>query len=74
VNGLVPTDPDIRYRLQSRHYEQSRYRLEYVQTGAARDAARFSWWTDIIGLFTIAVLVSFARLILFRRRYAYVAT
>jgi hypothetical protein len=74
VNGLVPTDPDIRYRLQSRNYEQARYQLDYVQTGVAADPSRFSWWTGAIGLFTIAVLLSFARLILFRRRFAHVAT
>jgi hypothetical protein len=74
VNGLVPTDPDIHYRLQSRNYEQSRYQLEYVQAGVAADPSSFSWWTGAIGLLTIAVRLSFARLKLLRRRYAHVAT
>lgn len=74
VNGLVPTDRDIRYRLQSRNYEQSSYRLEYVQAGVAPNASWVSWGSGAIGLFTIAVLLSFARLVLFRRRYPYAAT
>jgi hypothetical protein len=73
VNGLVPTDPDIRYRLQSRNYEQSRYQLEYAQAGVAAGPLLDPWWTGAIGLFTIAVLLSFARL-LSRRRRADVAT
>ncbi len=73
VNGLVPSDPDIHYRLQNRNYEQSRYQLEYVQAGVAADPSRLSWWTGAIGAVTIALLLSFARLTLSRRRHARVA-
>jgi hypothetical protein len=74
VNGLVPTDPDIHYRLQHRNYEQSQYQLEYVQAGVARDLPPSPWWTGPIGLITIAVLLASAGLIRSRRRHASVAT
>jgi hypothetical protein len=74
VNGLVPTDPDIHYRLQYRNYEQSQYQLEYVQAGVATDLPPSPWWTGPIGLFTIAVLLASAGLIRSRRRHASVAT
>ena len=73
VNGLVPTDPDIHYRLQSRNYEQSRYQLEYVQAGVAADPSWFSWWPGPIGVFTIAVLLTVARLMR-SKQHAHVAT
>jgi hypothetical protein len=74
VNGLVPTDPDIRYRLQSRNYEQSRYQLEIRPGGVAADRSWISWSMAGIGLVTMVVLLSFARLMLFRRRYSHAAT
>jgi hypothetical protein len=47
VNGLVPTDPDIRIAAQTRNYEQSWYRLEYSQGGRAAPAAGLrGWWSD----------------------------
>ncbi len=33
VNALVPQDPDIRIAAQSRNYEQSFYRMDYLQAG-----------------------------------------
>lgn len=34
VNGLAPSDPDIRMKTQKRNYEQSLYELDYVQSGS----------------------------------------
>jgi hypothetical protein len=73
VNGLVPTDSDIRYRLQSRNYEQSRYQLDYVQAGVPANPSWFSWWAGAAGLLTIAVLLSFARLKRSKRRHTHAA-
>jgi len=33
VNAISPDDPDIRIMAQNRNYEQSHYRLEYIQSG-----------------------------------------
>jgi hypothetical protein len=39
VNCLVPQDPDIRVIAQNRNYSQSRYELDYAQTGTLSLAA-----------------------------------
>lgn len=74
VNGLVPTDPDIHYRLQHRNYEQSRYQPNYVQAAGGADLSPASWWTGPMGLLAVALVLGLARLVVSRRQRARVAT
>jgi hypothetical protein len=68
VNCLVPRDPDIRIAAQNRNYQQSVYRLDYVQAGIRSGSPGFTWWSGGRGwLWTIA-LVLFARLAFLWRR------
>jgi hypothetical protein len=46
VNSLVSSDPEIRIGAQTRNYDQSSYRLDYVE-GSAASASRMSGsWSD----------------------------
>jgi len=45
VNCLVPRDPDIRLTRQNRNYQQSFYRLDYVQAGVRSSPLSFAWWS-----------------------------
>jgi hypothetical protein len=64
VNGLVPSDPDIRIAAQSRNYEQSFYRLDYAQAGTPADVSTRAWrpgawgWLGVAALLPLAWLVS----------------
>jgi hypothetical protein len=71
VNGLVPRDPDIRISRQSRNYEQSSYRMEYVQAGVDAGPPRFSWPANAFGwLGTPAILFAVIALRVRRRARA----
>ena len=67
VNGLVPTDPDIRIRTQDRNYEQSFYQLDYEEIDRS-DAVARARWPAAGGWLGAGALVLLARLSLFRRR------
>ena len=67
VNGLVPTDPDIRVGAQDRNYEQSFYQLDYEQTDRSDPLSR-ARWPAVGGWLGTGALVLFARLVLFWRR------
>jgi hypothetical protein len=43
VNGLVPSDPDIRVVAQKRDYSQSSYQLDYVQSGVGGNGTSPDW-------------------------------
>jgi hypothetical protein len=43
VNCLVPRDPDIRIVAQNRDYLQSRYELDYAQSGGRPAGLSFAW-------------------------------
>ncbi len=65
VNGLVPTDPDIRAGAQRRNRQQSHYELDYVQTGAtfiALAPAQSNLAPGWLWLATISALASLATL------------
>lgn len=62
VNCLVPRDPDIRITGQNRNYEQSLYRLEYVQAGAHSVPLSFAWWAAGPGWLGALALFLCARL------------
>jgi hypothetical protein len=65
VNCLVSRDPDIRIVAQNRNYSQSRYELDYVQSGVGSPA----WWSDDRGWLVTLALLLFARLaFLWRQR------
>jgi hypothetical protein len=70
VNGLVPRDPDIRLTAQSRNYEQSSYRLEYVQAGADAGPGppSLAWWSGSRGWLGAAALLPLAGLVALLRR------
>jgi hypothetical protein len=68
VNGLVPRDPDIRIAAQSRNYEQSFYRMDYLQAGAGPDSTSPGWWLATAALLQAALLPAVWRLALRRRR------
>jgi hypothetical protein len=70
VNGLVPTDPDIRATAQKRNYDQSFYRLDYVQAGPRSGPLSLSWWAGTPGWLGAAFLLGFAQLALLWRRRA----
>ena len=66
VNCLVPSDPDIRVTAQDRNYDQSFYRLDYVETGD-RSPLSLGQWSSAGGWLGTAALVLFARLAATRR-------
>ena len=49
VNGLVPSDPDIRLGTQQRSEDQSVYRLDYIDTSAAARTSSFMAWSRPLG-------------------------
>ena len=55
VNGLVPRDPDIRLGVQHRSYDQSVYRLDYAQAGAAADQFSPERWSGVVGWVAVVV-------------------
>lgn len=56
VNALVPRDPDITVGAQSRSYEQSSYRLEYVQRAAATARPFIQASSGARGVFLVVAL------------------
>lgn len=62
VNVLVPRDPNIRIAAQDRNYTQSRYRLEYVQTGAGSVTPSLGWLTGRLEWIGAGALVLFGGL------------
>jgi hypothetical protein len=61
VNCLVPSDPDIRVTAQSRNYEQSLYRLDYVETDPRAGPLSLAPWPAAAGWLGTAAVVLFAR-------------
>lgn len=70
VNSLVPRDPDVRITGQRRNYEQSSYRLDYVQAGAAPAPPAGAPWTGVRGWLGAAALLPLAWLASARHRRA----
>lgn len=68
VNGLVPRDPDIRLGAQQRSFDQSVYRLDYVQAGAARQPASVPRSTGVLAWVAALALLLFAGFTSVRRR------
>jgi hypothetical protein len=64
VNSLVPRDPDIRVIQQHRDYEQSHYRLDYIQGGASSFPLSRLW------LPSLAIVVAGRLAVLRRKRRA----
>ena len=67
VNGLVPRDPAIRLGAPHRSYDQSVYRLEYEQAGAAVGPLSLNRWSRVAAWFAVAVLLPLAWLTIRRR-------
>ena len=70
VNGLVPRDPDFRLGAQRRSHDQSLYRLDYAQAGAAVGLLSLERWSGVAGWFVVAALIPTAWLAV-RRRVAW---
>ena len=68
VNCLVPGDPDIAITTQNRNYEQSSYRLDYVETGGRGGPLSLARWPTVAGWSGAAALVLFGRFALRGRR------
>jgi hypothetical protein len=64
VNCLVPRDPQIRITRQHRNYEQSHYRLDYVE-GGARSFSSSRFW-----LASLAIVLAARFAVLRRKRRA----
>ena len=62
VNCLVPRDPDIRVTAQNRNYEQSLYRLDYMQGGFRSRPVSLAWWPAGSGWLAFLTIVLLARL------------
>jgi hypothetical protein len=81
VNTLVPSDPDIRIAAQTRNYDQSSYRLDYVEGSIAPVSPRRGWWSDALAALAVhasptrvvilssLVLISLCTAALLRSRY-----
>ena len=67
VNGLVPRDPAIRLGTPHRSYDQSVYRLDYSQSGAAVGPLSLDRWSRVAGWLAVAVLLPLAWLAMRRR-------
>jgi len=65
MNSLVPRDPNIRIREQTRNYQQSFYQLDYVQAGLG--PLSFTGWPTTLAWLSAALLLC-VRLALFWRR------
>ena len=66
VNGLVPRDPAIRLGAPHRSYDQSVYRLDYSQSGAAVGPLSLNR-SRVAGWFAVALLIPLAWLRIRRR-------
>jgi hypothetical protein len=73
VNSLVPRDPAISLGAQHRNYEQSSYRLEYVQAASRFGSPPVDWWSRIRSWVVIAALFPLAWLAMRRERRVTVA-
>lgn len=62
VNCLVPRDPNIRVTAQNRNYEQSLYRLEYMEGGFRSGPLSLAWRRDGSGWLAFLTIVLLARL------------
>jgi len=62
VNALVPTDPAIRITAQDRNYDQSFYRVDYVQSADGRGASSGPSWSGAGAWLGAAALLLSARL------------
>jgi hypothetical protein len=67
VNALVPRDAEIRLGAPHRSYDQSVYRLDYSQAGAAVGPSSLDSWSNVAGWFAVAVLTPMAWLTIRRR-------
>jgi hypothetical protein len=70
VNCLVPRDPDLRVTGQSRNYQQSFYRLDYVQAAVRSNPLSFTWWRGYAWLVILGILLVARLTILWRQRQA----
>jgi hypothetical protein len=71
VNCLSPTDPDVRITAQARNYDQSFYRLDYVQAPArATPLPSAAWSTSRVWLGVNAAVLAIWIATLLRQRRA----
>jgi len=68
VNGLVPRDSSIRLGAQRRSFDQSVYRLDYAQAGAAAPPPTIPRSTGIFGWVAATALLVFGGFLSVRRR------
>jgi hypothetical protein len=68
VNALVPRDPDIRLGAQQRSFDQSAYRLDYVQAGVAPQSGSIPGSTALVAWGAALALLLFAGVTSVRRR------
>jgi hypothetical protein len=68
VNSLVPRDPAILLGAQHRNYEQSSYRLDYVQTGVHSGPPPVDWWSRLRNWLVLVALLPLVWLVLRRER------
>jgi hypothetical protein len=68
VNALVPRDADIRLGAQQRSFDQSVYRLDYVQAGVAPQSGSISGSTALFAWGAALALLLFAAVTSVRRR------
>jgi hypothetical protein len=73
VNGLVPSDPEIAIRAQKRNYVQSRFELEYAQSGARSAALPTDTWSGQRGWLAVVALLPLAWIAARRERRVRVA-
>ena len=67
VNCLAPLDPDIQVAAQNRNYEQSLYRLDYVQGGVRSSPLALAWWLGGRGWLEAGAIFLLARLAVLSR-------
>ena len=63
VNALVPSDPAISIRSQSRDSLQSRFQLDYGQAGARPGPSSLGWWAGVRAWLGALVLLPVAWLL-----------
>ena len=68
VNGLVPTDPDIRAGAQRRNRQQSHYEMDYLQLGAAPATLATAQSSLAPGWLWLATISALASIAMLRRR------
>jgi len=69
VNALVPSDPDISITRQTRSYDQSSYRLDYAQAGAAPAPVSTAGWSGTPEWLGAAALLALLAPLALRRRW-----